>query len=96
MGLGDLNTALIVWLPLVLLWIFTLIDLFRNKDITGLAKGLWALLVIWVPVIGALIYWLFRGQSPEERAAAEQYEHYEEQGLRARGEHEYDSPTPPG
>ena len=44
--------------------IYTFIDNFRRSDHSGLAKALWALLIIVLPLLGALIYILTR---PEMR-----------------------------
>jgi hypothetical protein len=36
--------------------IYTLIDNFRRADHSGVAKAAWALLIIVLPMLGALIY----------------------------------------
>ncbi|MFQ5968496.1 MAG: PLD nuclease N-terminal domain-containing protein [Acidimicrobiia bacterium] len=89
--LSDGNVFLIIWIPLILLWVFTLVDLFRNREVTGLAKGLWAVFIIWFPIIGALVYFGVRGKYPDEAAAQERYEAYETQGVRIR-ERDYERP----
>jgi Phospholipase_D-nuclease N-terminal len=45
--------------------IYTFIDNFRRADHSGLAKAGWALLIIVLPLLGALIYILAR---PEMRS----------------------------
>jgi hypothetical protein len=45
-----------VWLA-----ISVFIDIFRSHDLKGWAKALWILLVIIVPLIGILAYFIFRG-----------------------------------
>ena len=47
-------------------WIFS--DLFRSKDLGGLAKTVWALFVIILPVLGMLVYVIARGNGMTERA----------------------------
>jgi hypothetical protein len=47
-------------------WIFS--DLFRSKDLGGLAKTLWAVFVIVLPVLGMLVYVIARGNGMTERA----------------------------
>ena len=47
-------------------WIFG--DLFRSKDIGGLAKTLWAVFVIVLPLLGMLVYVIARGNGMTERA----------------------------
>ncbi len=55
------------------LWIWLLIvvfgDIFRSHDMGGLAKALWVLFVIILPLFGVLIYLIARGGKMHERAA---------------------------
>jgi hypothetical protein len=53
-----------------LFWIFG--DLFRSKDIGGLAKTLWTLFLIFLPILGMLVYLIARGGGMTERALAAQ------------------------
>ena len=54
-------------------WIWLLIvvfgDIFRSHDIGGFAKALWVLLVIFLPLVGVLIYLIARGGKMQERAS---------------------------
>ena len=50
-----------------LIWIF--IDIFRSQDLSGWAKALWFLFVLFIPVIGVVVYLIARGGSMNERAA---------------------------
>ena len=52
----------------ILIWIF--IDIFRSPDLSGGAKALWFLFVLFVPLIGVLVYLIVRGGSMSERAPA--------------------------
>ena len=52
---------------MVLFWVFG--DLFRSKDLGGLAKTLWVLFIIFVPAFGVLIYLLARGRGMQERSS---------------------------
>jgi len=51
--------------------IYTLIDNFRRSDHSGVAKAGWALLIVVLPLFGALIYILTRPEmtSPPMRPA---------------------------
>src|SRR3954447_3171160 len=51
-----------------LFWIFG--DLFRSKDLGGVAKTLWTLFLIILPILGMLIYLIARGRGMSERALA--------------------------
>ncbi|RZU48715.1 phospholipase D-like protein [Krasilnikovia cinnamomea] len=53
-----------------LFWIFG--DLFRSKDLGGGAKTLWSLFLIFLPILGMLIYLMARGGGMTDRALAAQ------------------------
>ena len=55
----------VIWIW-ILIWIF--IDIFRSNDLSGWAKALWFLFVLFIPVIGVLVYLIARGGSMHERA----------------------------
>ena len=48
-----------IFVPLVMLWAFALMDLFTRRDIR-LQKVLWLLFIIFVPLFGSIIYLLVR------------------------------------
>jgi predicted membrane channel-forming protein YqfA (hemolysin III family) len=57
---------------LFVIWIWLLIavfaDIFRSHDMGGLAKALWVIFVIVIPLLGVLVYLIARGGSMQERA----------------------------
>jgi hypothetical protein len=55
----------VVWIWL-LFWIFA--DIFRSRDLSGLAKAAWTVFVLIIPVVGILAYLIVRGGSMHERA----------------------------
>jgi hypothetical protein len=55
---------------MVLFWVFG--DLFRSKDIGGVAKTLWVLFLIVLPIVGMLVYLIARGGGMTERSMAAQ------------------------
>ncbi|HEX8344121.1 MAG TPA: PLD nuclease N-terminal domain-containing protein [Actinoplanes sp.] len=55
-----------------LFWVFG--DLFRSRDLGGVAKTLWALFLIFLPILGMLIYMIARGSGMTDRARAAQTE----------------------
>ncbi len=61
---------LLLFLPLVMVWAFALIDIFRRDDINGVWKALWVVAVIVLPFLGTLVYLIARkpGATPQERA----------------------------
>ena len=44
------------------------IDIFRSPDLSGLAKALWLLFVLLIPLVGVLVYLIARGGNMHERA----------------------------
>ena len=65
-----------MFLFVVWIWIlFTIItDLFRNHDMSGLLKGVWIILLIFIPYITALIYLIVYGNDMRERTLRAQAE----------------------
>jgi hypothetical protein len=55
----------VIWIW-ILIWIF--IDIFRSHDLSGWAKALWFLFVLFIPLVGVLVYLIVRGGSMHERA----------------------------
>ena len=45
------------------------IDIFRSHDLGGFAKALWFLFVLFIPLLGVLVYLIARGGKMQERAA---------------------------
>ena len=58
-------TILIVFLWVIWIWILiaVVIDIFRNPDMSGWAKALWFLFVLFIPLIGVLVYLIVEGGS---------------------------------
>ena len=63
-----------IWIAALMVWFQCLFDLFGDSSLGGWAKAGWAILMIFVPWLGALIYLIARGKSMSERklAAAEE------------------------
>jgi hypothetical protein len=64
-------TMFIFFLWVIWIWILIMvfIDIFRSHDLGGFAKALWFLFVLFIPVIGVLVYLIARGGKMSERAA---------------------------
>ena len=62
---GALFFVFFILMPLALIWGFALMDLFVRKDIRW-RKILWLLFIIFVPVIGGLVYLMLRGSQAGE------------------------------
>ena len=55
----------VIWIW-ILIWVF--IDIFRSHDLSGWAKALWFIFVLFIPLIGVLVYLIARGGKMQERA----------------------------
>ncbi len=44
------------------------IDIFRNPDTSGFEKALWFLFVLFIPLIGVLVYLIVYGGRMNERS----------------------------
>jgi Phospholipase_D-nuclease N-terminal len=49
--------AVIVFL---VIWVRAVMDVFRRGDLSGSAKAAWAIIMLLVPFIGVLIYYMLR------------------------------------
>ena len=69
--LGAFWTILQIFLWVLWIWvlIYVFIDIFRSHDLSGWAKALWFLFVLFIPLIGVLVYLIARGGKMQERAA---------------------------
>ena len=73
-GFWNFFWLLLIYIPLLLIWVFALVDIFRRDDLSGVWKAIWVIVVILIPFFGTLIYLLFRpvGATRQERAAIDQ------------------------
>jgi hypothetical protein len=71
-GLWELVVSMF-WFMLLVAWIWLIIaifsDIFRDRELSGGGKAMWALFLILIPWLGALTYLLVRGGSMNERNA---------------------------
>ena len=88
MILGDVSFIdifwSILWFYFLFIWIMILVhilsDLFRDHSLSGGAKTLWVLFLVFVPFLAVFVYLIVRGPSMAERAA----------GQRQRAQQEFD------
>ena len=68
--LGAFWTILEIFLWVLWIWvlIYVFIDIFRSRDLSGGGKALWFLFVLFIPLIGVLVYLIVRGDSMHKRA----------------------------
>ena len=63
-------TILEIFLFVIWFWILitVFIDIFRNPNTSGGVKALWFLFVLFIPLIGVLVYLIVEGDSMHERS----------------------------
>jgi Short C-terminal domain/Phospholipase_D-nuclease N-terminal len=68
--LGAFWTILEIFLWVLWIWvlIYVFIDIFRSHDLSGGRRALWFLFVLFIPLIGVLVYLIVRGDKMHERA----------------------------
>src|SRR6516165_12667005 len=81
--LGVFWTILEIFLFVIWFWILitVFIDIFRSQDLSGGAKALWFLFVLFIPLIGVLVYLIARGGKMQGHAV--QYQRQQDQEFRA-------------
>ena len=57
-----------LWVIWIWILITVFIDIFRSHDLSGGLKALWFLFVLFIPLIGVLVYLIARGGEMHERA----------------------------
>jgi len=57
-----------LWVIWIWILITVFIDIFRSHDLSGWSKALWFLFVLFIPLIGVLVYLIARGGKMQERA----------------------------
>jgi predicted PurR-regulated permease PerM len=72
----------VLWFFFLFIWIMILFhiltDLFRDHSLSGVAKTLWVLFLVFLPFVAVLVYMFSRGQGMAERSAAQQQRAQEE------------------
>ena len=58
----------LIAIPLLLIWVLTLVDLVRRHDLNAGRKAAWAIFVLLVPVVGVIVYFVVRPPQAERPA----------------------------
>ena len=70
-GSGQVLWSML-WFFLFFIWIWILItvfaDIFRSHDLSGWAKAIWVIFVIFLPYLGVFVYLIARGHKMSEHA----------------------------
>jgi Phospholipase_D-nuclease N-terminal/Short C-terminal domain len=72
---GDALLAVLEF-AILFLWIWIVVgvvfDVFRSHDLSNWGKALWLLFILFLPLIGVLVYLIARGHTMHEHAAQDQ------------------------
>jgi hypothetical protein len=76
------------WALWIFLVVWVLIDVFRNNTLSGWGKAAWVILIIFLPLIGVLIYLGVHGKDIRERqdALTRDEQEYYDRAARAEGD----------
>jgi len=67
-------TVLWIFGFVIFFWLLIMVfsDLFRSHDLSGWAKALWVIFVIFLPFLGIFVYLIARGSKMQEHAVQDQ------------------------
>jgi hypothetical protein len=60
MAFWDFFFLFFIYIPLMIARVYTVDDIFMRPDVSGLGKFGWMILVLFIPIIGRLIYFIAR------------------------------------
>jgi hypothetical protein len=60
-----------VWVAWLMALFHVFADIFRTRDMGGVAKGAWVIFVVLLPFLGVFVYLMVRGSAMGARAAAD-------------------------
>lgn len=70
-GVGQVLWSML-WFFLFFMWIWLVIsvfgDIIRSRDLSGVAKAIWSLFIIFLPYLGVFVYLIARGGGMTERS----------------------------
>ena len=68
---------LVFIIPVVILWGYAIVSLVGRRDLGIGAKLLWLLAILWLPIIGSVLYFMLRPapQDQNRRAQARHHKH---------------------
>ena len=61
-----------VFMPLILLWVYALVDLFMRRDMRW-GKVLWLVFIVFIPIFGSIIYLLVRHDEGDDAPMPSQW-----------------------
>jgi hypothetical protein len=49
-----------IYVPLIIIWVTTLVDIFSRSDLSGWVKALWTIALFFLPWLGVFVYLVSR------------------------------------
>lgn len=81
----------VLWFFIIALWFFlviwTIIQIFRRRDLSGVAKAAWLLFVVFLPLLGVVSYLIVRGGHLADEQVST-YNAPQDEAARGYGRHE--------
>ena len=70
-------TMLLMFFFVIWIWVLitVLIDVFRSHDLSGVAKALWLIFIVFLPLLGVVVYLIARGNKMHEHAVKDAQAH---------------------
>ncbi len=69
-GTGEVFWSML-WFYIFFMWVWlviaTFVDIFRNPELSGGSRALWAVLVVFLPFFGVFMYLVVNGTTMHER-----------------------------
>ena len=72
MHLSDFIVSMIVFFFMVVYFMmifYVIVDVFRSHDLSGIAKAVWLVLLLFIPVITLILYVITRGNQMAARSS---------------------------
>jgi hypothetical protein len=60
-GTGLAGIVLILW---IVVWLFVAVSVFRRRDLGLAGKLIWLVVILVLPIVGLLVYFLWDAASP--------------------------------
>jgi hypothetical protein len=70
MEFWEFFLVMAIVLPIMVLWLGCIIDVISRPDISGWSKAAWMLFILFLPLIGAIVYAITRPRYIDARAGA--------------------------
>jgi hypothetical protein len=63
-GTGLAVAVVVAW---IVVWVFVAVSVFRRRDLGVVAKLIWIVIILILPIVGLLVYFLWAASTPERR-----------------------------